>query len=115
MHPIKVKLTHDEAWRIVQYCMGAGAEEFAPSPNYSLEVIILAEFKDKIATQYFKNRLSDPNKAFRYTIPVSVACILHHRWQKVAYCNERQMVLKAIDYELTNRNLKPYLSKPVIV
>ena len=115
MQPIKVKLTHDEAWRIVQYCMGAGEQKFTPSDIYSLELIVLAEFKKKIATQYFKNRLSDRNKVFRYTIPVSVAWILRRRWQEVAYNDERQMVLKAIDYELINRNLKPDLSKPMIV
>ena len=112
MQPLRIKLKHDEAWRIVQYCMGAGEQTLEPP---CLELIVLAEFKNKIATQYFKNRLSDPNKVYRYTIPVSVAWTLHRRWQKITYCNERQMVLKAIDYELTNRNMKPDLSKPMIV
>ncbi|MPR36526.1 hypothetical protein [Salmonirosea aquatica] len=113
MEPIKVRLEHGEVNQILQYCIGAAG--IAVLPEASLELIVLAEFREKIATQLMRNRQRNRNKVFQYTLPVSVARILHRRWQEIPYNRERQMVLNALDHELTNRELKPDLSKPTIV
>lgn len=113
MEPIRIKLEHAEADQIVQYCIGAAG--IARLPEASLELVVLAEFRDKIVTKLMQNRNKNRQKVFTYSIPISVARILHRRWQDIPYDKDRQMVMSAIDYELTRLNLKPDPKKPMIV
>jgi hypothetical protein len=113
MEPLKIKLTYYEGCEISAYCFQEGIQ--VASPDISDECIVLAEYFEKIVTKIRWHGFRDRNKVFLYTIPVSVGRILHRRWQQEAYNPKRQMVLKALDYELTKRNLKPYLFKPMIV
>lgn len=113
MEPIKVKLTCLELMMVRNYVAYANSK--ADSPQAGEEIIVLAEYlpiiERKIVAAWRRNK----SKPYPYSLPLSVARILHRRWQQEAISDDLRLVLGGIDYELTARNLKPDTLKAMIV
>ncbi len=114
MEPLKIKLTYYEIKALAEYIAQASAR--AQHPQASLGLIILAEFRLRTEQMLHRahNRLHTRGRPYQYSIPVSVARILHQQWQHHPIHVAQQMVLSALDYELTSRNLKPDPTQPEI-
>ena len=111
--PLKIKLTYYEARQLGDYFMRAG--RIAIHPQAREELMVLAEISPRFESQVVK-AWRDPNKGkvFTYTIPMSVARILHRRLQQEVITSEMQMVLMGLDKELTRRDMKLDPVKPEI-
>lgn len=105
MQPIKIKLNYQELFKLSLYINDAGSKAYHPQARE--ELIVLAEYAPTIHKRLVAAHFRDRGKAYPYSLPVSVGRILHRRWQQEAIGAELQMVLSALDYELTRRNLKP--------
>jgi hypothetical protein len=106
MEPLKIKLTYPELQALTHYLRFM--VELARHPQAGLELIVLAEYSPTIEKRLITAWRRDPRKPCSYTLPLSVARILHKRWQQEELMIPLlQMVLNALDYELTAQNRKP--------
>ncbi|TDB64385.1 hypothetical protein [Arundinibacter roseus] len=108
MEPIKIKINSWHVQHVLHFCENAAA--MANNPNAADDLIVLAEYSPKMRTVYYSKGLKG-KKLSTVSIPVSIARIIHRRWQQGKVTQEMQEILSAIDYELTARNLKPDPSK----
>ncbi len=110
MQPIKIKLTYMELVQLSAYVHAAGKKAYHPQARE--ELIVLAEYAPVIQKRLVASHSRDHRKPFPYSMPVSIARILHRRWQHECIVNDLQMVLSALDYELTRRDMKLDPVKP---
>ena len=113
MEPIKVKLTCLELMMVRNYLTYANSK--ADSPQAGEEIIVLAEHLPIIERRIVAAWRRNKSKPYPYSLPLSVARILHRRWQQEVISDSLRMVLCGIDYELTARNMKPDTLKAMIV
>ncbi|TDB69084.1 hypothetical protein [Arundinibacter roseus] len=104
MEPIKIKLTYWELVHLRDYLFQAF--QIARNPQAREELIVLAEFLPKAEQQLITAGRRSRSKAYLFTLPLSVARILHRRWQQQPITAEMQMILNALDYELTRCGMK---------
>jgi hypothetical protein len=112
MQPIKLKLTYKELYQLSLYINYNGSKAYQPQARE--ELIVLAEYAPTIHKRLVASNFRDHRKPYPYSLPVSVARILHRRWQQEPIPDELQMVLSALDYELTRRGMKLDPVKPQI-
>lgn len=111
MEPLRIKLTCAELQALTSYMRFIN--ELARHPQAGIELIVLAEYCPTIEKRLVAAWRRDRYKAYPYTLPLSVARILHKRWQQEELMIPLlQMVLNALDYELTAQNRKPNPVKP---
>lgn len=113
MEPLRIKLTFPDMQHLRDYLRQAEFKAFNPQARE--ELIVLAEHCPTIERRLVAAWRREKSKAYSYTLPLSVARILHRRWQQEPIRPELQIILGGIDYELTARGMKPDLSKPMIV
>ena len=112
MEPLKLKLTFEQVERLCTYLWRL--EKRARHPQAREELIVLVEFLPK-AYRMEQTALHRPHgKAYQYKLPVSVARILHRRWQLEPIEEPLQAMLLIIDQELVNRRLRPNPMMPEI-
>lgn len=113
MDPVKIKLRYEEAHELLYYLYENAA--IAKNAQAEVDLIVLSEFLVPAARQDYTISKRLRTNYYQYTMPLSVARILHRRWQDQEISHELQMVLSCIDKELTNRGLKPDPDKPIII
>ncbi len=109
MDPIKLRLTYYEAQQLRNYV--SQAARLAKHPQAQDELLVLADFELRIVQQCTTLGRRLRTNAYLYSIPVSVARLLHRRWQQEKILPEQQWILSGLDAELDKRNLKPDVAK----
>lgn len=115
MEPIKIKLRYDQLLAVRNYLAYAQWQAHNAKAQAHEELIVLAEHVPGIEKKLNQAVSRKPGKPFDYTMPLSVARILHRRWQQEVISDSLRMVLGGIDLELTNRGMKPDTIKHMIV
>jgi len=81
-------------------------------PKTDSDVIVLIEYSFKIETLKRSSEYRpQPKKGFSFTMPLSIARILHTRLQEVAFNEVLVMILGKIDYSLNTINMAPKKDK----
>lgn len=115
MEPIKVKLTCHHLLTVRNYLIYAQWKADNAKAQAHEELIVLAEHVPVIEKKLNQAANRKPAKPFDYTMPLSVARILHRRWQHEVISDSLRLVLGTIDRELTNRDKKPDTLKAMIL
>lgn len=102
MLQLKLKLTIWEAAAVSTYI----EKLISTHILNQLDIIVLAEFhmKGTFVNAIFKNRVKPRNSLCVYSLPLSVAHVLHKRWQHEEIPSPAQEVLRKIDQALVNMN-----------
>jgi len=104
--PVKIRLAKHEAEALTMYVSNKSTG-ILTNPEVRNDLIVLAEFYMKLSTKYRTHRMKATTKPVVYTLPLSVARILHLRFQKEEINPALQIVLASLDQELTNMSMKP--------
>lgn len=105
MDQLKIKLTYVEVGQLRDYMYAAYWR--AMNPQAVNEYLVLAEYLPRAEQNLIVAGRRDRLKVYQYKMPVSVARILHRRFQQESISRPLQDVLSGLDYELTRRGLKP--------
>ena len=103
---IRIRLAKHEAERLVTYyfsCINGKLKD----PNVRNELIVMAEYYDKLIIKVYRHQSKLGNKPVVYQLPLSISRILHARMQVSHYDTILQNVLSSLDQELTNMGMKP--------
>lgn len=106
LFPVKVPLAKHEAEHLTMYILSKSVG-ILRNPEVRNELIVLAEFSETLKKKYQTHRMKPTIKPVVYTLPLSVARILHLRFQKEELTPALQMVLANLDQALTNIGMKP--------
>jgi hypothetical protein len=109
MEPLKIKLTYREVGHLRDYIHSAYWK--AMNPQAVDEYLVLAEYLPRAEQNLIVAGRRDPLKVYQYKMPLSVARILHRRFQQEPLNGPLQDVLSGLDYELLRRGLKPDVKK----
>lgn len=103
MLQLKLKLTIWEAATVSTYIEKLISTHFLNQ----LEIIVLAEFQMKgtFVNSIYRNRMKPKNIPCVYSLPLSVAYVLHKRWQHEEIPSPAQEVLRKLDQALVNMNI----------
>lgn len=112
MDPIKIRLTYYESSLMLAYVENAA--KMAKHPQAREELYVLSEFFPSMVKQCYRYCTRKRTNPYLYTIPFSVARILHRRWQLEKIPQELQIVLSGLDKILTNLAMKPDPMKPTL-
>lgn len=113
MEPLKIKLTYTEVGQLRDYMHSAYWK--AMNPQSLDEYLVLAEYYPRAERNFIVAGQRDRLKVYQYKMPMSVARILHRRFQQEPISRPLQDVLSGLDYELLRRGLKPDKNKLMIV
>ncbi|WP_254561815.1 hypothetical protein [Dyadobacter diqingensis] len=106
LFPVKIRLAKHEAEQLTMYVLNKSIG-ILRNPDVRNDLIVLAEFSEKLQNKFRSHRQKPTNKPVVYTIPLSVARILHLRFQKEDITPVLQWVLASLDQELVNMSMKP--------
>ena len=115
MEPIKIKLRYDHLLAVRNYLTYAQWRANNAKAQAHEELIVLAEHQPMIERRCKVLETKDHRKSYPCSFPLSVARILHRRWQHEVISDSLRLVLGGIDLELTNREMKPDTLKYMIV
>lgn len=106
LFPVKIRLVKHEAEQLTMFVLNKSVG-ILRNPEVRNDLIVLAEFSETLKSKLRIHRSKITQKPLVYTLPLSVARILHHRLQKEEISPALQIVLANLDQELTNMNMKP--------
>ena len=104
--PVRIRLSKHEAVHLTTYIYRK-CDGILKNPDVRNDLIVLAEYYEKLYRKCRTHQLKTTNKPVLYLLPMSIARILHHRFQKETIHPTLQNVLNNLDQELTNLSMKP--------
>lgn len=103
---VRIRLVKHEAQRLIAYYHSCFTGKLN-QPDVRNELIVMAEYYDKLFLKVYKHQTKSGNKSVVYQLPLSISRILHARLQADPWDTILQNVLASLDQELTNMGMKP--------
>lgn len=111
---VRIKLAKHEAGKLLEYFQYSFFGKLQ-NPNIRNDLIVMAEYYDKLFTKVFKHRNSYKTNLVVYNLPLSIARILHYRIQADCPNDQMQKILLDLDQQLMNLNMKADFHKQLSI